>query len=75
MRRPLVILLLFLPFALSGQPQKATLKARMDSLERAFGVHFVYDASLPVEVPTTFEVDAAASLRQNLERLFDGTGI
>ena len=75
MKRALVFLLLLLPFALWGQPRNATLKARMDSLERAFDIHFVYDASLPVEVPTSFEVDAAASLRQNLERLFDGTGI
>ncbi|MBQ2194860.1 MAG: STN domain-containing protein, partial [Bacteroidales bacterium] len=75
MKRALVFLVLLLPFALWGQPRNATLKARMDSLERAFGVHFVYDASLPVEVPTTVEVDAAASLRQNLEQLFDGTGI
>ena len=75
MKRALVLLLLLLPFSLWGQSQDATVKARMDSLERTFGVHFVYDASLPVEAPTAFEVDAAASLRQNLERLFGGTGI
>ncbi|MBO4535590.1 MAG: TonB-dependent receptor plug domain-containing protein [Bacteroidales bacterium] len=75
MRRAVFLLLLLLPPALWAQPQTTTVKAQMDSLERAFAVHFVYDASLPVDFPSAYIVDGEASLRQNLQQLFKDTGI
>lgn len=75
MRRLAILTALLLPLMLLGQPQATTVKTQMDSLERAFDIHFVYDASLPVETPTAFRVDKEKSLRQNLSGLFERTAI
>ena len=54
MKKAVVFLFLCLPLILSGQP-RVTLKSQLDSLEAAFDVHFVYEASLPLDIPALID--------------------
>ena len=74
MKRLLVLLALLLPLTAAAQ-SPCTVKEEMDRIGEAFGVYFVYDASLPVDVPTTFRIDPAGTLQKNLRKLFNDTGI
>lgn len=49
MKRLLVLLALLLPLTAAAQ-SPCTVKEEMDRIGEAFGVYFVYDASLPVEL-------------------------
>lgn len=64
--------------------EKITLKSQMELLHRTFGVNFVYDSSLDLDVPyegkplpcQSFRTKIdEESLRKNLEALFADTGI
>lgn len=71
-----MILLLLLCLSVPAVAQShGTVKTQMDSLEVLFGIHFVYDASLPLEMAAPFAVDSSQSLAQNLRRLFRDSGI
>lgn len=74
MRRILLFFLLLLPAAAAAQGP-GTLKTQMNRIEAAYGVYFVYDAALPVDVPASREVDTTQSLQKNLRALFDDTDI
>lgn len=73
--RKAVLIFLLLPLVLAGQPRTTSIMEQMMRIETAFGVHFVYDASLPVDAPAAFAADPALSLKQNLARLFKNSGI
>ena len=74
MKKAVVFLFLCLPLILSGQP-RVTLKSQLDSLEAAFDVHFVYEASLPLDIPARVAVNPDRTLRQNLANLLRDTDI
>ena len=74
MKRLLVLLALLLPTAAPAQPA-STVKDAMGSIEKTFGVYFVYNAGLPVDGPTTFRIDPEGNLQKNLRDLFADTGI
>lgn len=73
MKRLLLILAVLLPLAAMAQPV-TTVKDAMGRIEKTFGVYFVYDAELPVDVPTTFRIDPEGNLQKNLRDLFGDTG-
>ena len=66
---PIVVLLL----AATGLWAQTTLREGMAALEKKYGVHFVYDAALPLEKKAG-QVDGT-TLEQALESLFEGTDI
>ena len=66
---PIVVLLL----AATGLWAQTTLREGMAALEQKYGVHFVYDAALPLE-KRAGKVDGA-TLEQALDSLFEGTDI
>ena len=66
---PIVVLLL----AATGLWAQTTLREGMAALEQKFGVHFVYDAALPLEKEAG-QADGT-TLEQALESLFEGTDI
>ena len=66
---PTVVLLL----VATGLWAQTTLRERMAVLEQKFGVHFVYDAALPLEKKAG-QADGT-TLEQVLESLFEGTDI
>ena len=66
---PTVVLLL----VATGLWAQTTLRERMAVLEQKFGVHFVYDAALPLEKKAG-QADGT-TLEQALESLFEGTDI
>ena len=66
---PTVVLLL----VATGLWAQTTLREGMAALEQKFGVHFVYDAALPLEKKAG-QVDGT-TLEQALESLFEGTDI
>ena len=66
---PIVVLLL----AATGLWAQTTLREGMAALGQKFGVHFVYDAALPLEKKAG-QVDGT-TLEQALESLFEGTDI
>lgn len=74
MKRLLVLLAALLPMAAAAQ-SPCTVKEEMDRIGEAFGVYFVYDASLPVDGLTYFRVDPQKSLQKNLRELFDDSDI
>jgi hypothetical protein len=74
MKRLLLFLALLLPLAAAAQPT-LTVKNAMDGIAETFSVYFVYDASLQVDVPTTFHIDPESNLQKNLRKLFEDTGI
>ena len=74
MRRILLLTLLLLSAAASAQ-SSGTLRGQMARMESLYGIHFVYDAGLPVDQPAPTHVQARLSLRQNLSAVFRNTGI
>ena len=66
---PTVVLLL----VATGLWAQTTLREAMAALEQKYGVHFVYDAALPLEKKAG-QADGT-SLEQALESLFEGTDI
>ena len=74
MRRILLLALLLLSVTASAQ-SSGTLRGQMARMESLYGVHFVYDAGLPVDQPAPTHVQARLSLRQNLSAVFRDTGI
>ena len=66
---PTVVLLL----VATGLWAQTTLREGMAALEQRYGVHFVYDAALPLEKKAG-QVDGT-TLEQALESLFEGTDI
>lgn len=74
MKRLLVLLAALLPLMAAAQ-SPCTVKEEMDRIGEAFGVYFVYDASLPVDGLTYFRVDPQKSLQKNLRELFDDSDI
>ena len=66
---PIVVLLL----AATGLWAQTTLREGMAALEQRYGVHFVYDAALPLEKKAG-QADGT-TLEQALESLFEGTDI
>ena len=60
----------------SAQSQGRTLKSEMEFLHQEYGVNFVYDSSLELDVPYTGKpVKGIATLELCLQTLFNGTGI
>ena len=74
MKRLLVLLALLLPLTAAAQ-SPCTVKEEMDRIGEAFGVYFVYDASLPVDGNTYFQVNPQKSLQKNLRELFEDSDI
>lgn len=74
MKRLLVLLALLLPLTAAAQ-SPCTVKEEMDRIGEAFGVYFVYDASLPVDGNTYFQVNPQKSLQKNLRDLFEDSDI
>lgn len=74
MRRILILGLLLLSLPSLAQ-EKGTVKQQMGRIEAAYGVYFVYDATLPVSEPAGWMVDTTQSLQKNLRALFDDTDI
>ena len=62
-----------------AQAPARTLKTEMECLHQEFGVNFVYDSSLDIDVPYSGkpmkELAAKGDLTQCLTTLFQGTGI
>ena len=53
-----------------------TLKEQMPVLHELFGVNFIYDSSLELDVPSSKKVDPRRhTLEECLTKLFEGTGI
>lgn len=63
----------FLLLVATGLWAQTTLRERMAALEQKFGVHFVYDAALPLEKKAGQA--EGVTLEQALESLFEGTDI
>lgn len=73
MKRLLTIILLFVGvLQLSAQ---STLRREIEQVQRDYGVHFVYDASLPLDVPYRGEALSRKSLSDALSTLFAGQNI
>lgn len=73
MKQLLTILLLFVgSLQLSAQ---STLRQQMEWMQREYGVHFVYDATLPVDVPYRGEALRHKTVDEALRTLFAGQNI
>lgn len=61
----------------AAQPQGRTLKSEMEYLHQEYGVNFVYDSAIEIDVPTAFVMPDShrASLEHCLKILFSGTNI
>lgn len=60
----------------AAQSQGRTLKSEMEFLHQGYGVNFVYDSSLELDVPYTGKpMKEIATLELCLQTLFNGTGI
>ena len=60
----------------AGQGAAPTLKSGMEALHQIYGVNFVYDSSLALDIPAKGKpMKAYSSLEAGLEALFSGSGI
>ena len=71
--------MVFLAIAPAHAQQSRTLKSEMEIIHESFGVNFVYDSAIDLNVPYTGKPMADliknASLEICLQTLFTGTGI
>ena len=73
MRKWVAILIAFL-LSLTAVAQ-STIREGLDELERRYGVHFVYDSTLPVDSAYKGKALDARGFRTNLSRLLQKTGL
>ena len=73
MRKCVAILTAFL-LSLTAVAQ-STIREGLDQLERRYGVHFVYDSTLPVDSAYKGKALDARGFRTNLSRLLQRTGL
>ena len=60
----------------AGQGAAPTLKSGMEALHQIYGVNFVYDSSIALDIPAKGKpMKAYSSLEAGLEALFSGSGI
>ena len=60
----------------AGQGAAQTLKSGMEALHQIYGVNFVYDSSIALDIPAKGKpMKAYSSLEAGLEALFSGSGI
>lgn len=75
MRIVLTLLLFCVCMSIKAQQQDMTeMKKAIDLMQGMYGITFVYDSSLVTAKPQAFP-SAGNSLKENLERIFGGTGI
>ena len=68
--------LLLCTSAIAGKGDMPTLKEQMLAIHDHFGVNFIYDSSLELDVPSAKKVDPRRhTLEECLTELFEGTGI
>lgn len=71
-----ILLFILNTLTLSLLAQSSTIKAEMELLHKEYGVNFVYDSSIELNISSPVIYDKkTTSLDQSLETLFAGTGI
>ena len=74
-----LFILIILTFSHLGFAQNSavpTLRTEMEEIHEKFGVNFIYDSSLEIDVPATKDVNMEGrTLEQCLDELFSGTDI
>jgi hypothetical protein len=71
-----ILLFILNTLTLSLLAQSSTIKAEMELLHKEYGVNFVYDSSIELDISSPVIYDKeTTSLDQSLETLFAGTGI
>lgn len=73
--RPLLLTLVLLATTLTMAAKTRTVRQMMDIVAREQGVSFVYDASLPLDVPFNQAAPKKHKLDQWLDALFQPIGI
>ena len=72
--KKLMIILLAVAISLPSFAQK-TVREGLDQLEKRYGVHFVYDSTLPLDSAYGGKALDSRGFRTNLRRLLQGTGL
>ena len=71
-----ILFIILISLSLSAIAQPRTIKSEMEKLHQTYGVNFVYDSSIELNISSPVKYDKiTTSLDQSLETLFAGTGI
>lgn len=71
-----ILFIKLISLSLSAIAQPRTIKSEMEKLHQTYGVNFVYDSSIELNIPApVMPATERASINQCLETLFTGTGI
>ena len=72
----IILVLSDLAFAQGGSGSVPTLRTEMEQVHEVFGVNFIYDSALEIDVPAPKDVNMEGrTLEQCLDELFSGTDI
>ncbi|MGI6233122.1 MAG: TonB-dependent receptor [Prevotella sp.] len=71
----LTFFLLLTAFPLNGEAKQFTVRQQMERASRSRNIHFVYDASLPLDIPCRGHVNLKSSLPDLLTQIFTDTDI
>lgn len=71
-----ILFIILISLSLSAIAQPRTIKSEMEKLHQTYGVNFVYDSSIELNIPApVMPATERASINQCLDTLFTGTGI